>query len=200
MVSTSLSAPCAHIFSFFLAVVLTVCASSSLAFHGLSSVAIKKFALPGDDPAGRGITIEIDTEVTNPSAIQMYMGSLTLAISYKDTLMGYVTSSDLTMVRGAQTLSMKGYLVPQTTPEGLAITSEMMSRYIANVMTETIATGFEVKPDGVNSVEWLSAAVKNLKLTVPLQTPQPLQLIKALNLGALGLVFTPDTAYQPTTT
>ncbi|KAK3824793.1 MAG: hypothetical protein J3Q66DRAFT_326052, partial [Benniella sp.] len=170
------------------------------AFHGLSGVTIKKFALPGDDPAGRGITIEIDTEVTNPSAIQMYMGSLTLAISYKDTLMGYVTSSELTMVRGAQTLSMKGYLVPQTTPEGLAITSEMMSRYIANVMTETIATGFEVKPDGVNSVEWLSAAVKNLKLTVPLQSPQPLQLIKALNLGALGLVFTPETAYQPTTT
>ncbi|KAK3824742.1 MAG: hypothetical protein J3Q66DRAFT_325946, partial [Benniella sp.] len=170
------------------------------AFHGLSGVTIKKFALPGDDPAGRGISIEIDTEVTNPSAIQMYMGSLTLAISYKDTLMGYVTSSELTMVRGAQTLSMKGYLVPQTTPEGLAITSEMMSRYIANVMTETIATGFEVKPDGVNSVEWLSAAVKNLKLTVPLQSPQPLQLIKALNLGALGLVFTPDTAYQPTTT
>jgi len=46
----------------------------------------------------------------------------------------------------------------------------------------------------------LSAAVKNLKLTVPLQSPQPLQLIKALNLGALGLVFTPETAYQPTTT
>ncbi|KAK3824794.1 MAG: hypothetical protein J3Q66DRAFT_419504 [Benniella sp.] len=65
---------------------------------------------------------------------------------------------------------------------------------------DTIATGFEVKPDGVNSVEWLSAAVKNLKLTVPLQSPQPLQLIKALNLGALGLVFTPETAYQPTTT
>ncbi|KAF9366881.1 hypothetical protein BGX34_003981 [Mortierella sp. NVP85] len=170
------------------------------AFHGLSGVAIKKFSLPGDDPAGRGITIEIDTEVTNPSAIQMYMGSLTLAISYKDTLMGYVTSSELTMVRGAQTLSMKGYLVPQTTPEGLAITSEMMSRYIANVMTETIATGFEVKPDGVTSVEWLSNAVKNLKLIVPLQSPQPLQLIKALNLGALGLVFTPETAYQPTTT
>ncbi|KAF9103437.1 hypothetical protein BGX27_010565, partial [Mortierella sp. AM989] len=170
------------------------------AFNGLTGIAIKKFSLPGDDPSGNGIIIEIDTTVTNPSAIQMYMGSLTLAISYKNTLMGYVTSSNLTMVRGPQTLSMKGVLIPQTTVEGLAVTSDMMSRYIGNVVTDTIATGFDVKPDGVNSVEWLSAAVKNLKLTVPLQSPQPLQLIKALNLGALGLVFTPPTAYEPITT
>ncbi|GJJ70156.1 hypothetical protein EMPS_02505 [Entomortierella parvispora] len=76
----------------------------------------------------------------------------------------------------------------------------MMSRYIGNVVTNTTATGFEVKPDGVNSLEWLSAAVKNLKLNVPLQSPAPLQLIKGLNLGALGLVFTPPTAYEPVTT
>ncbi|OAQ32869.1 hypothetical protein K457DRAFT_58063, partial [Linnemannia elongata AG-77] len=129
--------------------------------------------------------------------IQMYMGSLTLAISYKNTLMGYVTSSNLTMVRGAQILSMRGYLIPQTTPEGLATTSEMMSRYVGNLVTDTIATGYEVKPDGVNSVEWLSSAVKQLNLTVPLQSPTPLQLIKSLDLGALGLVFTPPTAYEP---
>ncbi|OAQ27885.1 hypothetical protein K457DRAFT_33537, partial [Linnemannia elongata AG-77] len=170
------------------------------AFHGLSGIKIEKFSLPGDDPTGKGILVNIDTTVNNPSAIQMYMGSLTLAISYKDTLMGYVTSSNLTMVRGSQILSMKGYLVPQSTPEGLAITSEMMSRYIGNLVTDTIATGFEVKPDGVNSVEWLSTAVKQLKLTVPLQSPAPLQLIKSLNLGALGLTFTPPTAYQPATT
>ncbi|KAF9114560.1 hypothetical protein BGW39_003326, partial [Mortierella sp. 14UC] len=170
------------------------------AFHGLSGIKIEKFSLPGDDPNGKGILVNIDTSVTNPSAIQMYMGSLTLAISYKDTLMGYVTSSNLTMVRGAQVLSMKGYLVPQSTPEGLAVTSEMMSRYIGNVATDTIATGFEVKPDGVNSIEWLSTAVKQLKLTVQLQSPAPLQLIKSLNLGALGLTFTPPTAYNPATT
>ncbi|KAF9581464.1 hypothetical protein BGW38_001498 [Lunasporangiospora selenospora] len=170
------------------------------AFHGLSGIKIEKFALPGDDPAGKGIIVEISTTLTNPSAIQMYMGTLTLAISYKDTLMGYVSANELTMVRGPQTLNMKGVLVPQTTPEGLAITSDLMSRYIANVVTDTIATGYEVKPDGVNSVEWLSNAVKNLKLTVPLQSPAPLQLIKGLNLGALGLVFTPDTAYRPLTT
>ncbi|KAF9204490.1 hypothetical protein BGZ49_005245 [Haplosporangium sp. Z 27] len=170
------------------------------AFNGLSGISIQKFSLPGDAPDGSGIIIEIDTLVTNPSSIQMYMGSLTLAISYKNTLMGYVTSNNLTMVRGSQTLSMKGVLIPQTTPEGLADTSDMMSRYIGNVVTDTIATGFDVKPDGTNSVDWLSAAVKNLKLTVPLQSPAPLQLIKALNLGALGLVFTPPTAYEPTTT
>ncbi|KAF9905606.1 hypothetical protein EC991_001505 [Linnemannia zychae] len=170
------------------------------AFHGLTGIKIEKFSLPGDDPNGKGILVNIDTSVTNPSAIQMYMGALTLSISYKDTLMGYVTSSNLTMVRGAQTLSMQGYLIPQSTPEGLAITSEMMSRYIGNVATDTIATGFEVKPDGVNSIEWLSSAVKQLKLTVTLQSPTPLQLIKALNLGALGLTFTPPTAYEPATT
>ncbi|KAG0063491.1 hypothetical protein BGZ89_009836, partial [Linnemannia elongata] len=67
------------------------------AFHGLSGIKIEKFSLPGDDPTGKGILVNIDTTVNNPSAIQMYMGSLTLAISYKDTLMGYVTSSNLTM-------------------------------------------------------------------------------------------------------
>ncbi|KAG0248415.1 hypothetical protein BG011_000102, partial [Mortierella polycephala] len=70
------------------------------AFDGLPGVKIEKFSLPGDDPSGKGILIEIDTTITNPSAIQMYMGSLTLAISYKDMLMGYVTSSDMTMMRG----------------------------------------------------------------------------------------------------
>ncbi|KAG0045891.1 hypothetical protein BGZ83_008897 [Gryganskiella cystojenkinii] len=170
------------------------------AFNGLSNIKIERFSLPGDDPSGKGILIEIDTSVFNPSSIQMYMGSLTLAISYKDVLMGYVTSNNLTMVRGQQTMNMKGYLVPQNTTNGLAVTSEMMSRYIGNVVTNTTATGVEVKPDGVNSLEWLSAAVKNLKLNVPLQSPTPLTLIKALNLGALGLVFTPPTAYEPATT
>ena len=130
----------------------------------------------------------------------MYMGSLTLAISYKDVLMGYVTSTNMTMVRGPQTMSMTGVLIPQNTTEGLAVTSEMMSRYIGNELTNTTATGVEVKPDGVNALGWLSDAVKSLKLTVPLQSPVPLQLIKALNLGALGLVFTPPTAYEPVTT
>ncbi|KAF8920043.1 hypothetical protein BGZ58_004509, partial [Dissophora ornata] len=170
------------------------------AFNGLTGITIQKFSLPGDDPSGNGIIIEIDTAVTNPSAIQMYMGTLTLAISYKNTTMGYVTTNNLTMVRGPQTLSMKGVLIPQNTTEGLADTSDMMSRYIANLVTDTIATGYEVMPDGVNSVDWLSAAIKSLKLTVPLQSPQPLELIKALNLGALGLAFTPPTAYDPVTT
>ncbi|KAF9356574.1 hypothetical protein BGX26_005073, partial [Mortierella sp. AD094] len=170
------------------------------AFKGLTGVTIQKFSLPGDDPSGKGITINIDTVVTNPSNIQMYMGSLTLAISYKNTLMGYVTSSNLTMLRGQQTLSMTGVLIPQNTTQGLADVSEMMSRYIGNVVTDTTAVGYDVKPDGVNSLDWLSAAVKNLNLTIPLQSPAPLQLIKSLNLGALGLVFTPETAYQPLTT
>ncbi|KAG0049206.1 hypothetical protein BGZ83_005982 [Gryganskiella cystojenkinii] len=170
------------------------------AFNGLSGIKIDKFSLPGDDPSGKGIIIQIDTTVTNPSAVQMYMGSLTLAISYKDTLMGYVTSTNMTMVRGPQTMSMTGVLIPQNTTQGLADTSEMMSRYIGNLVTNTTATGVSVMPDGVNELPWLSAAVKNLKLNVPLQSPIPLQLIKALNLGALGLVFTPPTAYEPVTT
>ncbi|KAF9164889.1 hypothetical protein BGX21_011130 [Mortierella sp. AD011] len=170
------------------------------AFNGLTGITIQKFSLPGDDPDGKGILINIDTVVTNPSSIQIYMGSLTLAISYKDTLMGYVTSSNLTMMRGEQTLSMTGYLIPQNTTQGLADVSEMMSRYIGNAVTDTNAIGYDVKPDGVNTLDWLSAAVKNLNLTIPLQSPTPLQLIKALNLGALGLVFTPETAYDPLTT
>ncbi|KAF9975258.1 hypothetical protein BGZ73_001149 [Actinomortierella ambigua] len=169
------------------------------AFNGLQNIKIEKFALPGDDPTGKGINVEITTSVTNPSAIQMEMGKLTLAITYKDTHMGLVSSDDLVMVRGPQTMTLRGILVPQTTPEGLAATSELMSRYIANVVTDTIATGYEVTPKN-GAVSWLSSAIKNLKLTVPLQSPAPLQLIKALNLGALGLVFTPPTAYSPLTT
>ncbi|KAF9164377.1 hypothetical protein DFQ26_001513 [Actinomortierella ambigua] len=169
------------------------------AFNGLQNIKIEKFALPGDDPTGKGINVEITTSVTNPSAIQMEMGTLTLAITYKDTFMGLVSSEDLVMVRGPQTMTLKGVLVPQTTPEGLSATSELMSRYIANVVTDTIATGHDVTPKN-GAVSWLSTAIKNLKLTVPLQSPAPLQLIKALNLGALGLVFTPPTAYSPLTT
>ncbi|KAG0263532.1 hypothetical protein DFQ27_001692 [Actinomortierella ambigua] len=169
------------------------------AFNGLQNIKIEKFSLPGDDPTGKGINVEITTSVTNPSSIQMDMGTLTLAISYKNTFMGLVSTDNLVMVRGPQTMTLKGVLVPQTTAEGLADTSDLMSRYIANVVTDTLATGHDVLPAG-GPVSWLSSAIKNLKLTVPLQSPAPLQLIKALNLGALGLVFTPPTAYSPLTT
>ncbi|KAG0041194.1 hypothetical protein BGZ90_010006, partial [Linnemannia elongata] len=31
------------------------------AFHGLSGIKIEKFSLPGDDPTGKGILVNIDT-------------------------------------------------------------------------------------------------------------------------------------------
>ncbi|KAG9064617.1 hypothetical protein KI688_002875 [Linnemannia hyalina] len=104
----------------------------------------------------------------------MYMDALTLAISYKGTLMGYVASSNLIMARGLTR--------PQSTLKGLAITSKMMSRYVGNVVTDTIATGFEVKLDGVNSIEWLSTAVNAVQVDCSSSVPLPLQLIKDKNL------------------
>ncbi|KAG0247962.1 hypothetical protein BG011_000670, partial [Mortierella polycephala] len=61
----------------------------------------------------------------------------------------------------------------------------------------TTAKGVSVLPDGVNEVGWLSAGLKSMTLKVPLQAPAPLNIIKSISLGPMGMNWDNTDAYAP---
>ncbi|KAI7819239.1 hypothetical protein BC939DRAFT_268343 [Gamsiella multidivaricata] len=63
--------------------------------------------------------------------------------------------------------------------------------------SETSAKGVSVLPDGVNEVSWLSIGLRSMTLKVPLQAPAPLNIIKSISLGQMGMNWTNADAYAP---
>lgn len=89
-------------------------------------------------------------------------------------------------------------MVKQTTPNDLTNISELMSRYIAGLPSNTSAVGVSAAPDGTHSVGWLSEGFRSVTLNVALQTTTQLQLITGINLGNMDFAFTAQTPYAPT--
>ena len=82
-------------------------------------------------------------------------------------------------------------------PLSLFLYSALFSAYIAGLSSETTAKGVSVLPDGVNEVSWLSVGLKSMTLKVPLQTPTPLNIIKSITLGPMGMNWTNADSYAP---
>ncbi|KAG0312812.1 hypothetical protein BGZ99_009258 [Dissophora globulifera] len=165
---------------------------------GFPDVKILKFDLPSDAAPGQGINLVIDTEMNNPSPIGLTLGTIVLDISYNGTQLGQVKATGAQLQgHSASILNLTGLMVPQTTPEGLATVGALFSSYIAGQSSETTAKGVSVLPDGVNEVSWLSAGLKSMTLKVPLQAPAPLNIIKSISLGAMGMNWTNADSYAP---
>ncbi|KAG0274463.1 hypothetical protein BGZ95_009782, partial [Linnemannia exigua] len=62
---------------------------------------------------------------------------------------------------------------------------------------QTTARGVSVLPDGVNEVGWLSVGLKSMVLKVALKAPAPLNIIKSIALGPMGMNWTNTDAYAP---
>ncbi|KAG0006468.1 hypothetical protein BGZ65_007614 [Modicella reniformis] len=169
-----------------------------LGMNAFPSVKILRFDLPSDAAPGQGINLSIDTELTNPSPIGVSLGTLVLDISFNGTILGQVKATGANLLGGGSSiLNLTGTMVPQTTPEGLKTVSALFSSYIAGLSSETTAKGVSVLPDGVNEVSWLSVGLKSMTLKVPLQTPAPLNIIKSITLGPMGMNWTNTDAYAP---
>ncbi|KAI1315894.1 hypothetical protein EDD11_000208 [Mortierella claussenii] len=169
-----------------------------LGMGGFPGVQILRFDLPSDAAPGQGINLAIDTAMNNPSPIGVSLGTIVLDIGYNGTQLGQVKATGASLMGGQQSiLNLTGTMFPQTTPEGLNTVSSLFSAYIAGLSTVTTARGVSVLPDGVNEVSWLSIGLKSMVLKVPLQSPSPLNIIKSISLGPMGMDWTNSDSYAP---
>ncbi|KAG0057609.1 hypothetical protein BGZ83_006982 [Gryganskiella cystojenkinii] len=165
---------------------------------GFPDVKILKFDLPSDAPDGQGINLSIDTAMNNPSPIGIVLGTIVLDISFNGTKLGQVKATGASLQGHSESvLNLTGTMIPQTTPQGLATVSALFSSYIAGSSSVTQAKGVSVLPDGVNEVGWLSRGLMSMNLNVPLQSPTPLNIIKSISLGAMGMNWTNTDSYAP---
>ncbi|KAG0088387.1 hypothetical protein BGZ92_006241 [Podila epicladia] len=172
-----------------------------LGMNGFPQVEILKFDLPSDAANGQGINLSIDTAMHNPSPIGVELGTVVLDISYQNVRLGQVRAAGASLKgQSLSVLNLTGIMEPQSTPEGLAKVSELFSAYIAGKASQTTAKGVAVLPDGNNRVNWLSAGLEAMVLNVKLQSPVPLNIIKSIALGPMGMNFTGTSDYAPIAT
>ncbi|KAF9548058.1 hypothetical protein EC957_007341 [Mortierella hygrophila] len=171
-----------------------------LGMDGFEKITINKFDLPRDAPNNQGAVVKMVTVMNNPSPIGMTLGSIVLDLFYEGTYLGQVTAQNATLVGGGSEspLELEGVLYRQTGTEDMNHLSVLFSNYLAGRVTMTVAKGVSVKPDGVNPVSWLSEGIMALTLTVPLQSPKPLQIINGIQIMDMGITFNPATPYVPT--
>ncbi|KAF9930021.1 hypothetical protein FBU30_000934 [Linnemannia zychae] len=170
-----------------------------LGMNNFGKISIKKFDLPSDAPNNQGAMIKLVTLMNNPSPIGMTLGSIVLDLFYNNTHLGQVTAQNATLLGGSESpLELEGVLFRQIEAKKLTDLSVMMSNYLGGKVTNTTAKGVLVKPDGTNPVSWLSNGLTGLTLNVPLQSPDPLQIIQGIQAMDMGIAFPPATPYVPT--
>ncbi|KAG0271040.1 hypothetical protein BGZ95_001220 [Linnemannia exigua] len=170
-----------------------------LKMNGLSNFSnlkILKFDLPADAPEGAKISIQ--ASIANPSPIGMSLGTITLDMNFQSAYLGRVVAKDVVLVGGQNMiLNLEGTLLRQTEQVHLDDLSLLMSNYLGGIVTPAKAKGVSVLPDGVNAVSWLTSAVTAMTMTVPLVSPEPLNVIQGLNIVDMGLTIRPDAPWSP---
>ncbi|KAF9954644.1 hypothetical protein BGZ72_004432 [Mortierella alpina] len=171
-----------------------------LGMNGFTNITINSFDLPGDAPNKTGAYVRIVTSMNNPSPIGLDLGTIAFDLFFNDTYLGQVESKNAVLVGdSASSLVLEGVLVRHTNKTDLDKVSLLMSNYLAGNSSKTIGKGVSVKPDGVNTVSWLSNGILALTLNVPLKSPTPLNIISDISIKDMGMVFDPATPYQPLT-
>ncbi|KAL1915516.1 uncharacterized protein VTP21DRAFT_6640 [Calcarisporiella thermophila] len=166
--------------------------------NGLQNVTITKFDLPGDDPAG-GIKLLLGTNIQNPSPFGIQLGAVALDVGFKDTFIGSVSTPNLLLAPGDNSVELTGRLLPHNNTSELQQLSEMFSSFVSGRRSNAYAKATSALPDGVHSVSWLSAGLAGLQMQVGLQSPQPLEIIRNISIDTLALGFNPQSPYAPIT-
>jgi len=96
-------------------------------------------------------------------------------------------------------ITLAGTLVPQTNPSSLTQVSQLFTNYLNWKSSPVIAMGASTQQNDGTEISWLTQGLQALQLTVPFQSPQPINPIKTITIGELALAFTPDTAWAPQT-
>ncbi|KAJ6593726.1 hypothetical protein B0H19DRAFT_32612 [Mycena capillaripes] len=166
-------------------------------FNGLKGgVIIKSFDLPSNDPAG-GIHLTLDATAANPSQVGIELSSLGFETFVNGVMIAPVSSGSVSLAPGStSSLSLVGRLVPQTSPEGLAVVSSVFNNFVHGLDSNVIVQGASA---GSSDVTWLNEGIKALQVAAVLPNQGPLQVIKSISLNELKLLFTESTAYSPLT-
>ncbi|KAJ1033702.1 hypothetical protein NDA13_001683 [Ustilago tritici] len=167
-------------------------------FNNFEDVQILDFQLPGDDPDG-GVTLSVTTSLINPSPFGVQLGTLDLALYYQGMFLGPASTDNLNVTTGRNVITLNGRLVPHNdNSTELDLLGKLFTAYINGETLPTQARGVSVRQADGQNIGWLSTGITALELAVPLKAPQPINPIKSISIGSLALVYTPETAYDPT--
>ncbi|KAF9198816.1 hypothetical protein BGZ49_000267 [Haplosporangium sp. Z 27] len=170
-----------------------------LGMNNFNKVVIDSFEMPGDAPNNTGAYVRLVTSMNNPSPIGVTLGTMVLDLSYNGTYLGQVTATNAVLIgNSASPLTLEGVLIRQTNQTDLDKISNLMSVYLSGGSALTSAKGVSVKPDGVNSISWLSNGLLSLTLNVPLKSPVVLNVINNIQILDMGMVFNKSNPYVPT--
>lgn len=163
----------------------------------LSLPNLKNLQLPGDDPAG-GIQAIALTQLTNPSPFGVQVGTLNLALYYKDLYLGPVQATDLNLTTGLNTIELFGRVISYANQQpALEILGELFTNYINSVVSMVEARGVStIQADG-STVSWLSTGITALTVQIPFVPPERIAPIKGITINYISLVYGTETPYNP---
>ncbi|KAG5653629.1 hypothetical protein H0H81_011855 [Sphagnurus paluster] len=160
------------------------------------NVVLKDLQLPSDNPAG-GINFKAVTELTNPSPFSLNLGTVVFALSYLGVPLGTGVGTNTIIVPGPNEITLEGYLERKTNPSDLAALSQLFTNYLNGDSSPVIATGQSTLQSDNTAISWLSDGLKSLSLTVPFKAYQPIDPIRSINIGYLGLQFDQNSPWSP---
>ncbi|CAO3592898.1 unnamed protein product [Absidia cylindrospora] len=163
------------------------------------AVKINKFDLPSNAPDNKGITLVASTTIGNPSQVGFSINTVNFNSYYKDVLIGPLSASPGNFApAGSSDITMNGVMIPQDTPHGLAMVTEVFENYLA--AKDSVLT---VKGDSASgpagNVGWLTGAFKTLEIENVILPGPPAKpvLIPAITMENMQLDFTKDPYAAP---
>ncbi|SCV70806.1 BQ2448_3568 [Microbotryum intermedium] len=160
-----------------------------------NNVRIESFDLPANDPAG-GVSLTLQTSLTNPSSVGVDLSSIGFINSFGSTIIGPAgaTSAFSLTAKSTIQLPLAGRLIPQTTTQGLADVSSIFNAFIHGVPSDLVVAGDSAGPADCT---WLNEGIKQLKIAVVLPAVADLQIIKAIDIRSLTLMFSQSDPWNP---
>ncbi|BGP44010.1 hypothetical protein JCM10449v2_008067 [Rhodotorula kratochvilovae] len=164
-----------------------------------TNIAIRDFQLPGDDPAG-GVSLSVQTSLTNPSSFGIEIGVLSVSLFYGDLFLGPAqTSGPVNLTTGENNIHLVGRLLPYTDDTvALGQLSTLFSAYLNGDTIPVQARGLSIDLPSGENIDWLSKGIGALTLNVPLRSPTgKIAPITGITIEALSLAFDPSAPYAP---
>lgn len=174
--------------------------SKTITLQGFESfnnnVVLKDLQLPSDNPAG-GINFRAITTLTNPSPFSLNLGTVVFALSYNNVSLGLGSSQDTQIKPGPNEITLSGTLERKTTSSDLVVVSELFTNYLNGDSSPVIAAGQSTLQSDNTIVSWLSEGLQSLFLTVPFKAFTPIDPIRTITIGDLGLMFDKSSPWNP---
>ncbi|KAF5386260.1 hypothetical protein D9615_002421 [Tricholomella constricta] len=171
-----------------------------LTLNGFNSfdgnVILKDLQLPSDNPAG-GINFKAVTQLINKSPFSLNLGTVVFALSYQDVPLGIGRGTNTVITPGPNDITLEGFLERKTESSDLAILSQLFTNYLNGDNSRVIATGQSTLQTDNSTVSWLSQGLQSLALAVPFKAFNPIDPIRSITIGNLGLHFEENSPWTP---